>query len=108
MLYVANEQHGIDVVGLGSGKCVERIKCDTGSVALAMSPDQRFLYAGYPRRGRVGLIALASLEPRGMLETGGRPGQLAFDGNGRVILVNEAGWLDIVPVGRLELASSQS
>jgi DNA-binding beta-propeller fold protein YncE len=108
MLYVANEQHGIDVVGLGSGKCVERIKCDSGSVALAMSPDQRFLYAGYPRRGRVGLIALASLEPRGMLETGGRPGQLAFDGNGRVILVNEAGWLDIVPVGRLELASSQS
>jgi DNA-binding beta-propeller fold protein YncE len=91
MLYVANEQHGIDVVGLGSGKCVERIKCDTGSVALAMSPDQRFLYAGYPRRGRVGLIALASLEPRGMLETGGRPGQLAFDGNGRVILVNEPG-----------------
>jgi len=108
MLYVANEQHGIDVIGLGNGKCVERIKCDSGSVALAMSPDQRFLYAGYPRRGRVGLIALASLEPRGMLETGGRPGQLAFDGNGRVILVNEAGWLDIVPVGRLELASSQS
>jgi len=108
MLYVANEQHGIDVVGLGNGKCVERIKCDSGSVAIAMSPDQRFLYAGYPRRGRVGLIALPSLEPRGMLETGGRPGQLAFDRNGRVILVNEAGWLDIVPVGRLELASSQS
>jgi hypothetical protein len=108
MLYVANEQHGIDVIGLGNGKCVVRIRCDSGSVALAMSPDQRFLYAGYPRRGRVGLIGLPSLEQQGMLETGGRPGQIAFDGNGRVILVNEAGWLDLVPVGRLELASSQS
>jgi DNA-binding beta-propeller fold protein YncE len=108
MLYVANEQHGIDVIGLGNGKCVGRLKCDSGSVALAMSPDQRFLYAGYPRRGRVGLIALPSLEQRGTLETGGVPGQLAFDGNGRAILVNEAGWVDIVPVGRLELAPSQS
>jgi DNA-binding beta-propeller fold protein YncE len=108
MLYVANERHGIDVIGLGNGKCVARLECDSGSVALAMSPDQRFLYAGYPRQGRFALIELPSLKQRGTLEPGGRPGQIAFDGNGRVILANQAGWLDILPIGGLQLASSQS
>jgi DNA-binding beta-propeller fold protein YncE len=107
MLYVANEHHGIDVIGLGNGKCIARIDCDTGSVALAMSPDQRFLYAGYPRRGKFALIDIPSLKQRGAIETGGRPAQIAFDGNGRVILANEAGWLDILPVGGLQLARSQ-
>ena len=98
-LYVANEHHGLDVIGVGSGKCVARLAPETGSVALAMSPDQRFLYTGHPRHGKVGVIELASLRQRGMLETGGRPAQIAFDGAGQVILVNEAGWLDILPVG---------
>src|SRR5712691_958011 len=98
-LYVANERHGLDVIGLGSGKCVARLENETGAVALAMSPDQRFLYTGHPRHGKVGVIELASLRQRGMLETGGRPAQIAFDGAGHVVLANEAGWLDILPVG---------
>jgi len=107
-LYVANEHHGLDVIGLGNGKCVARLAGESGSVALAMSPDQRFLYTGHPRQGRVGVIELPSLRQRGTLETGGRPAQIAFDGYGRVILVNEAGWLDILPIGSLKLATTQS
>jgi hypothetical protein len=107
-LYVANEHHGLDVIGLGNGKCVGRLDGESGSVALAMSPDQRFLYTGHPRQGRVGMIEVPSLRHRGMLVTGGRPAQIAFDGYGRVILANEAGWLDILPIGSLKLAPSQS
>ncbi len=98
-LYVANEHHGLDVIGLGSGKCVARLAPETGAVALAMSPDHRFLYTGHPRHGKVGVIELATLRQLGLLETGGRPAQIAFDGAGQVILVNEAGWLDILPLG---------
>jgi len=98
-LYVANEHHGLDVIGLGSGKCMARLEHATGAVALAMSPDHRFLYSGHPRQRKVGVIELASLTQQGMLKTGGRPAQIAFDGAGQVILVNEAGWLDILPVG---------
>ncbi len=107
-VYAANEHHGLDVIGLGNGKCVARLECERGSVALAMSPDHRFLYAGHPRQGRVGVIELPSGKQRGTLETGGRPAQIAFDGNGRVILANEAGWLDVLPIGGLHLAPSQS
>jgi len=98
-LYVANEHHGLDVIGLGSGKCMARLEHETGAVALAMSPDNRFLYTGHPRERTVGVIELASLSQRGVLEPGGRPAQIAFDGAGHVILVNEAGWIDILPVG---------
>src|SRR5439155_936133 len=96
---VARERHSVDAAREGGRKCVARLAPETGSVALAMSPDQRFLYTGHPRHGKVGVIELASLRQRGMLETGGRPAQIAFDGAGQVILVNEAGWLDILPVG---------
>ena len=101
-LYAANEHHGLDVVALASGKIVARLEDEAGSVALAMSPDQRLLYAGHPRHGTVGVIEIASLKRRGTLVTGGRPAQIAFDG-AHALLANEAGWLDILPVGGLEL-----
>src|SRR5258706_447891 len=104
-LYAANERHGLDVVALGSGKCVARLEDEAGSVALAMSPDHRLLYAGHPRHGRVGVVDVSSLKHRGTLATGGRPAQIAFDGAGNALVVNEAGWLDILPVGGLELAN---
>jgi len=102
VLYAANEHHGLDVVALASGKSVARVEDEAGSVALAMSPDHRLLYAGHPRHGKVGVIEVPSLRRRGTLATGGRPAQIAFDG-ARALLANEAGWLDILPVGGLEL-----
>ncbi len=87
-----------------SGRCVARLEDETGSVALAMSPDHRWLYAGHPRHGRVGIIEVSSLQQRGTLATGGHPAQIAFDGAGHALIANAAGWLDILPVGGLELA----
>jgi DNA-binding beta-propeller fold protein YncE len=105
-LFVANEHQGLDVVRLGNGKRFASLADETGAVALALSPDHRFLYAAHARAGMVGVIELASLSRRGTLETGGRPAQIAFDGAGHVIISNEAGWLDILAVGDLRVASA--
>jgi DNA-binding beta-propeller fold protein YncE len=106
MLYVANEQHALDAIQLGTGKRVARIETERGAVALALSPDQRLLYAGHARDGIVGVVDVASLTHRGTLVTGGRPGQIAFDPAGRVLISNEAGWVDILPLGVLEFAAA--
>ncbi|HEV2686861.1 MAG TPA: hypothetical protein VGW79_09500, partial [Actinomycetota bacterium] len=103
-LFVANERQGLDVVRLGTGKRIASLAGETGAVALALSPDHRFLYAAHARSGGVGVIELSSLSHRGTLETGGRPAQIAFDGAGHVIIANEAGWLDILPIGALRVA----
>jgi|SRR5438105_5824411 len=107
-LYVANEQHDLDVIQLGTGKRIGRVGGEKGAVALALSPDHRFLYTGHAREGKVGVIERCSLSQRGTLHTGGRPGQIAFDGNGRVIVANEGGWLDILPLGGLQLARTET
>jgi hypothetical protein len=106
MLYVANEHHGLDVIGLGNGKRLATLENERGAVALSLSPDERFLYTGMVHAGKVGIIERASLTRCGTLETGGRPGQIAFDAAGRVIVSNEAGWIDILPVGQLTPAAA--
>lgn len=106
LLYVANERHELDVVQLSSGKRVARVGEERGAVALALSPDQRLLYTGHAREGKVGVIDASSLSQHGELVTGGRPGQIGFDGAGHVIITNEAGWIDILPLGKLDVAAA--
>ena len=104
-LYVANEHHGVDVIRLASGKRITSLDGVAGAVELAMTPDHRFLYAGHPHAGRVSVIELPSLKSHGAIQTGGRPGLMAFDRWGRVLIANQAGWLDILPVGGLRVAA---
>jgi DNA-binding beta-propeller fold protein YncE len=106
MLYVANEQRELDVVQLSSGKCVARVEQARGAVSLAASPNHRLLYAAHPREGRVSVIDIPSLTPRGTLATGGRPGQTVFDHRARAIITNEGGWVDLLPIGELRVAAA--
>jgi DNA-binding beta-propeller fold protein YncE len=111
-LYVANEQRGLDVVRLASGKRVATLEFESGLVSLALSPDHRFLFTGLVHAGKVGAIAIPSLTVCGSLDTGGRPREIAFDNRGGVIVVNEAGWVDILPfdgqrIPRLERTADQ-
>jgi DNA-binding beta-propeller fold protein YncE len=103
MLYAANERQGLDAIRLGTGTRVTRLDSESGAVSLALSPDRRFLYTGLVHAGQVGVIEVSSLTRRGSFETGGKPGQIAFDGNGRVIVPNTQGWVDILPVGGLHV-----
>ena len=96
-LYVANEHRGLDVVRLASGKRIATLELAGGVVGLAMSPDYLVLYAGLVHVGKVAAIDVGSLTLRAMFDTGGRPRQIAFDSTGKVIVANEAGWIDILP-----------
>jgi len=106
LLYVANERHQLDVVHLSSGRCVGKVDDERGAVALALSPDAKLLYTAHAREGTVGVIDATSLTHQGVLVTGGRPGQIGFDGAGHAIITNEAGWIDILPLGTLEVAAA--
>lgn len=102
-VYVANEHQGLDVLCIATGRRVATLDAERGAVALSLSPDGRFLYSGLVHAGRVGITDVSSLTRRGVLETGGRPGQIAFDGAGRVMVANQDGWIDVVPIGTLSL-----
>ena len=105
-LYAANEHHGLDVIRLANGRTIARLEDESGAVSLGLSPDQRFLYTGLVHLGAIGITDVTSLARQAQCETGGRPRQLAFDpsGEGRVIIVNEAGWVDILPIGTRSIA----
>jgi len=103
-LYAANEQHGLDVVTLGNGR-QGRIPIAGGAVSLALSADG-FLYTGLVHAGTVGVIAAAQLRLCSSIATGGRPRQIAFDARNRVLIVNEGGWVDVLPSGMDRIPSA--
>lgn len=103
-LFAANEQHGLDVVRLATGKCIKRLELESGAVSLARSPDDRLLYAGLVHAGKVAAIDLTSHTLRAVLNTGGRPREIAF-GPGHVIVANESGWIDLLPMDRRRIYS---
>ena len=99
-LYCANEQHGLDVVQLASGRRIATLELD-GPVSLALSPDQRFLCAGLVHAGKIAVVDTARLEVSSILNTGGRPRELGFDSRrGWLIVANESGWIDLLPMNR--------
>jgi YVTN family beta-propeller protein len=104
-LYAANEQHGLDVITLGTGRN-GRLPLAGGAVSLALSPDGRFLYTGLVHAGKVGVIEVAPLKLRDSITTGGRPRQIAFDARSYVFVVNEAGWIDVLPAGTHRIPSA--
>lgn len=103
-LYVANEQHGLDVIRLASGKPIGTIELEGGACALQLSPDHQLLYMGLVHAGKIAVIEVSSLSLRATIDTGGRPRELGFDPMGKVIVANEAGWVDILPYDRRHLS----
>lgn len=100
VLYCANEQHGLDVVQLATGKRVATIELDR-PVSLALSPDHQFLYAGLVHAGKVAVIDTTRLHAPSLIDTGGRPREFGFDTRrAQVLVVNEAGWIDLLPMNR--------
>jgi DNA-binding beta-propeller fold protein YncE len=99
LLYCANEQHGLDVVRLATGKRLTTLELEDRPVSLALSPDHRLLYAGLVHVGKIAVISAASLEVLAVHATGGRPREFGFDRRaGKVLVANEAGWIDILPL----------
>lgn len=103
-LFAANEHHGLDVVRLATGTCIARLELEGGAVSLARSPDERLLYAGLVHAGKVAAIDPATHRLHAVLNTGGRPREIGF-GSGHVIVANESGWIDLLPIDRRHIYS---
>ena len=109
MLYVANEQHGLDAVCLPTGQRVGPLNLGAPAVELALSPDEREVYVALVSTGAVAVVDRASLKVRATLPTGGRPRGMAFDRSGRVLVIaNEAGWVDVLPAGLAAAAAARA
>lgn len=97
-LYVANEQHGLDIVRLSTGSRVATLELD-GACELALSSDHRVLYLGLVHAGQVKAIDCFNRRVLGTVASGGRPRGIACDRHsGVVVIANEAGWVDLLPL----------
>jgi hypothetical protein len=96
MLYAANESGWLDAIHLASGKCCGRLEFGTAALGLAISADQADVVVGLLHAGRVVIVDRAKLAVRATLPTGGTPRLMAASAQGRVLVVNEAGWVDFI------------
>jgi len=95
-LYCGNENGWLDLVHLPTGKIVRRT-FDTPVDEVALTPDQKVVYASLRTAGRIAMVDAHTLACVGTLQTGGMPRHIAFDRAGNVAIVaNEAGWVDLV------------
>ena len=95
-LYAANESGWLDVIHLPSGNHSGRVQFGTAALGLAVSADQTDVIVGQLHAGRVVIIDRETLAIRATLHTGGKPRLMATHPTGRVLVVNEAGWVDVL------------
>jgi len=95
-LYAANESGWLDAIHLASGKRSGRLQFGTAALGLALSADQTDVVVGLLHAGRVVIVDRAELAVRATLPTGGRPRLMVTHPQGRVLVVNEAGWVDFI------------
>lgn len=97
-LYVVNARQGLHVVRLADGRLLRTIKIEGRPVHLAVSPDERTLYISLVEAGSVAVVDRATLNVS-FLPVGGRPRGMVLGEHGRLLVVaNEAGWVDLMPV----------
>jgi len=95
-LYAANESGWLDAIHLPSGHHSGRVQFGTAALGLAVSADQADVVVGLLHAGRVVVIDRETLAVRSTLHTGGKPRLMATLATGPVLIVNEAGWVDLL------------
>ncbi|HJS43079.1 MAG TPA: YncE family protein [Gemmatimonadales bacterium] len=96
-LYVANQSGWLDVVHLPSGRRAATVEFGTPAFGVALSPDEQFVFVGLLDAGRIVVLQRHGLIERATIATGGRPRMMAVHPRGdRVLVANEAGWVDLL------------
>jgi len=67
-----------------------------GGEGLALNGDGTKLYVGLVFAGAVQVVDRRTRAVVGTIVTGGVPREIGADSNGRMVVANEAGWVDIV------------
>lgn len=95
-LYAGNEGGWLDVIHLPTGHRTATVKLGSFVMGLALSADEADLVVGLLYAGRVLILDRRSLTVRATLETGGKPRLMAAHPKGKVLVANEAGWVDFI------------
>jgi YVTN family beta-propeller protein len=96
LLYVANELSNVlQVVSLQTGS-ISAIPLAGGGEGLAVNTDGK-LYVGLVFNGQVQVVDPATSSVVRTITVGGTPRELAIDAaRTRVLVTNEAGWVDLI------------
>lgn len=92
--YVANENGWISVFDAASGERLDSIPAPI-PFGLALQPGSDRLWVAASRRGEVYVIDLTTRRIVGGRSVAGTPRSIVFDGAGRALIANEAGYLSI-------------
>jgi YVTN family beta-propeller protein len=95
-LYAANEAGWLDVIHIPTGHRSATVMFGTAALGLALTADEDDVVVGLLYAGRVLVIDRKRLAVRATLETGGKPRLIAAHPQGKVLVANEAGWVDFV------------
>jgi DNA-binding beta-propeller fold protein YncE len=95
-MYAANEGGWLDVIHIPTGHRTATLKFGTFVMGLALSADEGDIVVSLLYAGRVLVIDRKSLTVRATLETGGKPRLIAAHPKGKVLVANEAGWVDFI------------
>jgi len=97
-LFVANGRRGLQMLRLTDGRLLRTVEFDRRPVHMAVSPDEQTIYVSQVEGGAVAVVDRASFTVR-FLPTGGRPRGMVLGQGGKLLIVaNEAGWVDLLPV----------
>jgi DNA-binding beta-propeller fold protein YncE len=95
-MYAANEGGWLDVIHIPTGHRTATLKFGTFVMGVALSADEADIVVGLLFAGRVLVIDRKRLTVRATLETGGKPRLIAAHPQGKVLVANEAGWVDFI------------
>jgi DNA-binding beta-propeller fold protein YncE len=95
-LFVANESGWLDVIHLPSGRRTATVEFGTAAFGVTLSADEQYVFVSL-LSGSVVVLQRQGLAQRAAVQTGGRPRHMIADPGGEgVLVVNEAGWVDLL------------
>ncbi|HEY2805542.1 MAG TPA: hypothetical protein VGI92_06735, partial [Gemmatimonadales bacterium] len=94
-LYVADANRAVDIIDIKSEKVTASIPLNGGAFGMTLTSNG-YLYVSIPDSGTVAVVDPVKARFYRYILLGGTPRRLATDALDRVIVTNEAGWVDIL------------
>jgi DNA-binding beta-propeller fold protein YncE len=95
-MYATNEGGWVDVIHVPTGHRTATVKVGSFVMGAALSADEADLIVSLLYTGQVLVMDRKRMTVRATLEVGGKPRLIATHPKGRVLVANEAGWVDFI------------
>jgi YVTN family beta-propeller protein len=95
-VYVANESGWVDVLSASHVARITRFNTTPDAFAMGLTSDGAKLYVSGSSSGSVYVLDCATGSVIKTVSVGGTPRRIAFLPDGRALVANEGGWIDVV------------